>query len=412
MDEDEISEREEDVDVEQVEDESAADEVAEETVDEDQENEHHEEAERPKSRTAQEEEKAPAEITEAEAAMLAVKKRHDEEEAARMQEYEEKRRAEREKIDQELRELKEKQEKRRLEREEDERQYAERRRQDEERMKKEEEERKAKMEEERARKLEERKRRQEMMSESFRGHSGQSGKNFTITKTNQAAQLANMAQVKEEQHLSSKAKQEQAKRTFLEAVCRPVDVSKLSSADLKAQIKGLHARIVKLEGEKYDLEMRHEKQQYDMRELQERQRQVARNEAIKKGLDPDEVVPSKYPPKITMFSKFERQKDRKSYGDCRHMFEHPKTQKPFTLAHGTARPPSEWGCKENEELEQIRKREKIEYVELVPAEGDAAKPPVAPIPLVLPEKDFEGEEPDESTEKAQEAPAEAVEEQA
>ncbi|VDM74450.1 unnamed protein product [Strongylus vulgaris] len=331
---------------------------------------------RPKSRPQQQEEKAPAEMTEAEAAMLAAKKRHEEEEAMKMLDYEQRRQAEKQRIEEELRELKEKQEKRRLEREEDERQFAERRRQDEERRRKEEEERKARADAEKSRKNEERLRRQQMMAGSFAAAGqGQStgGRNFTITKSDQAAQFGNLAQGKSKDVLN-KEQQEEAKRAFLAAVCRSVDISNLLPADLRERIKGLHARICKLEAEKYDLEKRHERQEYD------------------------------HPPKVTTASKFDRQTDRRSYGDRRYMFEHPVVPKPPTIAHGTARPPCDWGRKENEELEQLRKNlEPPKYVEQVRAEGDAAKPPVAPIPLQLPEKDFEDEpaEPTEPTEAAE-----------
>lgn len=47
-------------------------------------------------------------------------------------------------------------------------------------------------------------------------------------------------------------------------VNRSVDVSNLLPNDIKAKIKQLVARIVKLEGEKYDLEKRHERQDYDV----------------------------------------------------------------------------------------------------------------------------------------------------
>lgn len=64
---------------------------------------------------------------------------------------------------------------------------------------------------------------------------------------------------------------------------------------LRKFVRGLHARICKLEGLKYDSEKRFERQEYDLKELNERQRQMQRNKALQKGLDPEEAASSLHP---------------------------------------------------------------------------------------------------------------------
>jgi troponin T, fast skeletal muscle len=81
-------------------------------------------------------------------------------------------------------------------------------------------------------------------------------------------------------------------------VNRPADVSNMLPNDIKAKIKQLYARIVKLEGEKYDLEKRKDRQEYDLKELAGRQQQVARQKAVDSGVDPTDVENTNLPVQI------------------------------------------------------------------------------------------------------------------
>lgn len=92
--------------------------------------------------------------------------------------------------------------------------------------------------------------------------------------------------------------------------------------DIKAKIKQLHGKIARLESEKYDLEKRHERQDYDLKELDERKAQQNRNKAIASGIDPSEAeTNTNRPPKISVASKHDRQVDRRSYKEKYDIFE-------------------------------------------------------------------------------------------
>uniref|UniRef100_A0A5S6PYH4 Troponin T n=1 Tax=Trichuris muris TaxID=70415 RepID=A0A5S6PYH4_TRIMR len=337
-----------------------------------------EERPRPKPKYSIDEEAEQKPLNEAEKAMLAAKKKHEEEEATKLREYEEQRRKQREREEEELKQLKEKQERRRREREEEERIMAERRREEEERRKQEEEERKRKAEEEKRRKEEEKKKRQQMMA----GLNASTGPNFELPKkdktTDKFDKFGNIVKAKAEMGLT-KEQQEEQKRRYLGEIMKPLSTQGMDISGLRAKIKEFHQKICRLEADKYDLEKRGERQDYDLKELNERQRQISRNKALKKGLDPEEAANSRYPPKVPTASKYDRQIDRRSYSDRRHLFENPAKPKQANIFHGSARPPSTWGRKENEELENLRRNlEPPKYIEQVKVEN--ARPPMEPIP--------------------------------
>merc|ERR1712203_577157 len=113
---------------------------------------------------------------------------------------------------------------------------------------------------------------------------------------------------------------EEEKKISLSIRIKPLDVDAMDSDQLGAKAKELWETIVRLETEKYDLEERQKRQDYDLKELKERQKQQLRQKAMKKGLDP-EALTGKHPPKIRMYSKYERRTDTRTYEDRKKLYE-------------------------------------------------------------------------------------------
>merc|ERR1711874_570755 len=97
-------------------------------------------------------------------------------------------------------------------------------------------------------------------------------------------------------------------------------LEEMTNEAIAAKAEEMWKRIVKLETDKYDFEMKMKRQEYDLKELRERQKQQLRQKALKKGLDAEALI-GKHPPKIQTASKFERRPDSRTYDDKKKLFE-------------------------------------------------------------------------------------------
>merc|ERR1712012_959861 len=224
-------------------------------------------------------------------------------------------RKQRQKEEEELKKLKEKQAKRTEIRAEQEKKLAQQKKEEEERMRKEEAEKKAQEAEEKRKKLEEAEKKRQEMMKAQKEKIGPAGGNSKKKDSG----MANVADVRREM-TKTKEQLEEEKKISLSIRIRPLELDGMDLQDLKEKGKELWDQIVKLETEKYDLEEKVKRQDYDLKELKERQRQQNKQKAIKLGLDP-EALTGKYPPKIRMYSKYERRTDTRTYEDRRKLYE-------------------------------------------------------------------------------------------
>merc|ERR1712008_504248 len=176
---------------------------------------------------------------------------------------------------------------------------AQQKKEEEERLRKEEAEKKAKEAEEKKKRLEQ-------------AAGGKGG----------GAKMQGGANVQDARREMTKTKEqlEEEKKISLSIRIKPLDVDAMDSDQLSGKAKELWDTTVRLETEKYDLEERQKRQDYDLKELKERQKQQLRQKAMKKGLDP-EALTGKYPPKIRMYSKYERRTDTRTYEDRKKLYE-------------------------------------------------------------------------------------------
>merc|ERR1711944_229970 len=219
-------------------------------------------------------------------------------------------RSQRAKEEDELKRLKDKQAKRKEIRAEQEKKLAQQKKEEEEKLRKREAEKKAAEDEEKRKRLEEAEKKRQAMVQAQKEKQQASGKG---AKSGGGGGGSNVQDARKEM-TKTKEQLEEEKRISLSIRIKPLDVDAMDSDQLQSKAKELWETIVKLETEKYDLEERQKRQDYDLKELKERQK------AMKKGLGP-EALTGKYPPKIRMYSKYERRTDTRTYEDRRKLYE-------------------------------------------------------------------------------------------
>merc|ERR1719411_2314253 len=118
----------------------------------------------------------------------------------------------------------------------------------------------------------------------------------------------------------SKEQVEEEMKISLGIRLKPLPLESMDSDELRAKANSIWNTIVELETDKYDYEQRQLDQDYEFKELKERQKLQLRNKAIKKRLDPESFTGA-HPPTIHMFSKYERRTDTRTYGDRKKLYE-------------------------------------------------------------------------------------------
>lgn len=231
----------------------------------------------------------------------------------------------RQRMDDEIRELRQRNERRKKEREVEEKRLATERSAEEERRKTVEDEKRRKKDEEDQKKLKDR---ANKMAE-FEKWKNPSKPNFVISRKSEDGEAE-----EDEPGVVKKSREqiEAEKKAILNQRIVPLSIDGFDQSKLAEKAKELHKLIYRLEGEKYDHERRFKAQQIDMMELAERARQankVGRTGLKRVQLTTDDVddVQTRFsgtPAKIEMYSKYERQKDKRPYVERKDLYTGPQ----------------------------------------------------------------------------------------
>ncbi|KMQ87183.1 troponin t, partial [Lasius niger] len=169
-------------------------------------------------------------------------------------------RKQRAKEEDELKRLKDKQAKRKVTRADEEKRLAQKKKEEEERRQREIEEKKQRDIEEKRKRLEESEKKRQAMMQAMKDQANKAkGPNFTITKKDLAGNLSS-AQLERNK---TKEQLEEEKKISLSIRIKPLEIENLNIDKLRTKATELWEAIVKLETEKYDLEERQKRQDYD-----------------------------------------------------------------------------------------------------------------------------------------------------
>jgi len=201
-------------------------------------------------------------------------------------------RKQRVKEEEELKKLKEKQARRKVFRAEEDKRLAMMKKEEEERLRREIEEKKQKEMEEKRRRLAEVEQKRQAADKASKDKA--ISPNFKVGSKKEAPagsgtgmdKFSNVESARNDL-LKSKEQLEEEKNISLSFRIKKLTIDGLGITALKAKANELWEAIVLLETEKYDLEERSKRQDYDLKELKERQRQQNRQKALKLGLDPE-----------------------------------------------------------------------------------------------------------------------------
>lgn len=236
--------------------------------------------------------------------------------------------AERDLMAQEIEELRTRSEQRKKERVREEKEIQAKRQEEEASRKQEEVERKRQKEEA---ENERKSKRDDQMKEFAKMQDTKA--NFVIIKKSNELVGGPQEDDKEEGESNKMSREQelQERKAILGQRIVPLEIEGFDEAKLKSKAESLHGLILRLEGEKYDLEKRFREQQQDMLEMAERARNI--NKVGKTGLkrvvlkdDERDTIQERFsgaPSKIELYSRFERQPDKRVYDEKHTVFVGP-----------------------------------------------------------------------------------------